>query len=185
MKSRGGKSQRREEKKKDDQGRERVRRQKMQVREKVRVAKSRNTVFFQWFVAPEGRKVGSLKRRVRSHVVRWEMTSCTPLWREAHVQVKMYRAHHARTIFGSWDVDKVYAVVARGTFRSQKCRSDGFGALLDVQMSFSVAGAEDCAPCLKWEKTWESCSSFSYNHHYATLHSTTTTTTITSTTTLQ
>ena len=27
--------------------------------------KSRNTVFFQCFVAPEGRKVGSLKRRVR------------------------------------------------------------------------------------------------------------------------
>jgi len=43
-KSRGGKSQRREEKKREDQGRERVRRQKMQVREKV--AKSRNTVFF-------------------------------------------------------------------------------------------------------------------------------------------
>ena len=41
--------------------RERVRRQKMQMREKV--GKSRNTVFFQWFVAPEGRKVGSLKRR--------------------------------------------------------------------------------------------------------------------------
>ena len=35
----------------------------MQVREKV--GKSRNTVFFQCFVAPEGRKVGSLKRRVR------------------------------------------------------------------------------------------------------------------------
>ena len=56
-KSRGGKSQRREEKKREDQGRERVRRQKMQVREKV--AKSRNTVFFKWCVAPEGRKVGS------------------------------------------------------------------------------------------------------------------------------
>ena len=39
--------------------RERVRRKKIQVREKV--GKSRNTVFFQWFVAPEGRKVGSLK----------------------------------------------------------------------------------------------------------------------------
>ena len=25
----------------------------------------------------------------------------TPLWREAHFQVKMYKAHHARTIFGS------------------------------------------------------------------------------------
>ena len=53
-KSRGGKSQRREEKKKedqrreekkrDDQRRERVRRKKMQVREKVE--KSRFTVFF-------------------------------------------------------------------------------------------------------------------------------------------
>ena len=34
--------------------------------------KSRNTVFFRWFVAPEGRKVGLLKRRVRSHLARWE-----------------------------------------------------------------------------------------------------------------
>ena len=41
---------------------EKVRREKMQVREKV--GKSRNTVFFQCFVAPEGRKVGSLKRRL-------------------------------------------------------------------------------------------------------------------------
>ena len=30
-----------------------------------KVAKLQNTVFFQCFVAPEGRKVGSLKRRVR------------------------------------------------------------------------------------------------------------------------
>ena len=51
MKSRDGKSQRREEKKKTDQKRERLRRKKIQVREKV--GKSR--VFFQWFVAPEGR----------------------------------------------------------------------------------------------------------------------------------
>ena len=43
-KSRGGKSQRREEKKREDQRRERVRRQKMQVDEKV--AKSRFSVFF-------------------------------------------------------------------------------------------------------------------------------------------
>ena len=25
---------------------------------------------------------------------------CTPLWREAHFEVKMYKAHHARTTFG-------------------------------------------------------------------------------------
>ena len=42
---RSGKSQRTEEKNKEDQRRERVRSKKMQAREKV--GKSRNTVFFQ------------------------------------------------------------------------------------------------------------------------------------------
>ena len=51
--------------------RKKVRRKKMQMREKV--GTSQNTVFFQWFGAPEGRKVGSLKRRVRSQLARWEM----------------------------------------------------------------------------------------------------------------
>ena len=130
--------------------RDRVRRKKMQMREKV--GKSRNTVFFQWFVAPEGRKVGLLKRRVRSQLARREMKiarrcgakhiskskctkhtmvgallevemskKCTPLWREAHFQVKMYKTPQRRTTFGSWDVKKVHAVVARSTFPSQKC----------------------------------------------------------------
>ena len=93
----------------------------MQMREKV--GKSRKTVFFQWFEAPEGRKVGSLKQRVRSHLARWEMKNCTPLWREAHFQVKMYKAHQRRTTSGSWDVEKVHAVVARSTFRSQNVQN--------------------------------------------------------------
>ena len=101
--------------------RERVRRQKMQMREKV--GKSRNTVFFQWFVAPEGRIVGSLKRRVRSQLARWEMKNCTPLWREAHFEVKMYKTHHSRTTFGSCDVEKVHAVAARSTFWSQNVQN--------------------------------------------------------------
>ena len=79
--------------------RERVRRKKMQMREKV--GKSRNTMFFQWFVAPEDRKVGSLKRRVRRQLARWEMKNCTPLWREAHFQVKMHKTPQERTTFGS------------------------------------------------------------------------------------
>ena len=116
--------------------RERVRRKKMQMREKV--GKSRNTVFFQWFGAPEGRKVGSLKRRVRSQLARWEMKNCTPLRREAHFQVKMYKTHHGRTTFGSWDVEKVHAVVARSTFPSQNVQNtpapDHF-SLLEVEMS--------------------------------------------------
>ena len=151
-KSRGGKSQRREEKKREDQRRERVRRKNVQVREKVE--KSRNTAFFQWFVAPEGRKVGSLKRRARSHLARREMKNCTPLWREAHLEVKkcrkhlmfgpllevemskkctplwheahfevkMQKTHHCWTTFGSWHVKKVHAIVARSTFPRQKCK---------------------------------------------------------------
>ena len=106
MKSRDGKSQRREEKKEEDQKRESLRRKKIQVREKV--GKSRHTVFFQCFVAPEGQKVGSLKRRVRSPLGRWEMS------------------------------------------KAQK--TVGYGALLDVQMCFCVAGARDCAPCQNWAK---------------------------------
>ena len=61
-------AERRERLKREDQRRERVRRKKMQMREKV--GKSRNTVFSRCVVAPEGRKVGSLKRRVRRHLGR-------------------------------------------------------------------------------------------------------------------
>ena len=93
----------------------------MQMREKV--GKSRNTVSFQWFGAPEGRKVGSLKWRVRSQLARWEMKNCTPLWREAHFEVKMYKTHQVRTTFGSWDVEKVDTVVARSTFPSQNAQN--------------------------------------------------------------
>ena len=122
MKNRDGKSQR-EEKKKEDQKSESLRRKKIEVREKV--GKSPNTLFFQWFVVPEGRKVGSLKRRVRSQLARWGMKNCPPLWREAHMQVKTYKAPQLRRTFWSWDVEKVYAVVARSTFRSQKCKNWG------------------------------------------------------------
>ena len=94
------------------------------MREKI--GKSRFTVFFQWFVAPEGRKVGSLKRRVRSQLARWDMEKCTPLWREAHFQVKMDKTLEVRTTFGSWDVEKVHAVVARSTFWSQNVQNTPF-----------------------------------------------------------
>ena len=48
---------------------------------------------------------------------------CTPLWREAHFEVKMYKTHHARATFGSSDVEKVHAVVARSTFRIQNVQN--------------------------------------------------------------
>ena len=76
-------------------------------------------VFFQWLVAPEGRKEGSLKRRVRSHLARWEIKNCTPLWREAHFQVKMYKTSQLRSALKSWAVEKVQAIVARSTLPNQ------------------------------------------------------------------
>ena len=48
---------------------------------------------------------------------------CTPLWREAHFQVKMDKTLEERTTFGSWDVEKVHAVVARSTFWSQNVQN--------------------------------------------------------------
>ena len=201
-KSRGGQSQRGEVKsqKKEDAG-------------------ARFTMFLQWFVAPEGRKITSLKRRVRNQLARWEIKKlyavvarstfpsqnvqctkhanvgpllevklsqkctllwrearfqdknaqntprsdhfwtlrclksarccgakhickskctkhtmlrpllevemskkCTPLWCEAHFQVKSVKTRRIRTTFWRSDVEKVHAVVARSTFPSQKCQ---------------------------------------------------------------
>ena len=34
---------------------------------------------------------------------------CTPLWREAHLEVKMCKTPQCRTTFGSCDVEKLYA----------------------------------------------------------------------------
>ena len=141
--------------------------------------KSRNAAFFQWFVCRVSQKVGSLKRRVRSHVVRGEikklhatvarstfssqnvrfgalfevemLKNCTPLWREAHFQVKMLKIWgsqttfwssdveqiarrcgekhifkskcQVRSTFWSWDVEKLHAAVARSTFPSQNVKN--------------------------------------------------------------
>ena len=48
---------------------------------------------------------------------------CTPLWREAHLQVKMYKTHQLRTTFVRCDVEKVHAVVARSTFPSENVQN--------------------------------------------------------------
>ena len=111
---------RREEKRREEKRRRKKKSQQTGARKGKKVAKH---VFFQWFEAPEGRKVGSLKRRVRSQLARWKMKNCTPLWHEAHFQVKICKKTHARTTLGSWDVEKVHALVARSTFRSQNVKN--------------------------------------------------------------
>ena len=68
----GKEEKRREEKRRDETRRDETRREE---KEKKKEDQRREIliVFFQWFVAPEGRKVGSRKRRVQSHLARWEM----------------------------------------------------------------------------------------------------------------
>ena len=48
---------------------------------------------------------------------------CTPLWREAHVEVKMYKTPQLRSAFRSCNGEKLHAVVARSTFRSQNVQN--------------------------------------------------------------
>ena len=154
-----------------------VRRRKLQMWEKV--GKSQFTVFFQWFGAREGLKVGSLKRRVRSQLARWEMKNCTPLWGEAHLQVNMYKTPGARSTFGSWDVEKVHAVVARSTFPSQNVqntRGAGHFWQLRCRKSARRCGAKHIS---KWTCTkhhmlapllevpmWKKCTPLSREAHF-------------------
>ena len=83
-----------------------------------------------------------------------------------------------------------------------KSENDGLGALLDVRMSFCVAGIRDSAPCQKWAKSEGFVAvstttttlhytplhyNYNYNYnfttlHYTTLHYTSATTTNTNTT---
>ena len=140
-KSRGGKSQRREEGRRSEK-RKSQKKEDGGARKGRKVAK---TLFFQCFGAPEGRKVGSVKRRVRSHLARWEMTNCRLLWREAIFAVKMYKTHHSRSTFGSWDVEKVHAIARRcgaQHISKSKCTKHlSVGPLLEVEMS------KKCTPC--------------------------------------
>ena len=127
MKSRDGKSQReeksrrekiREEKESEERRSEKRKSQKKEdadARKGRKVAKQ--CVFSNDLWLRRVEKVGSLKRRVQSHLARWEMKNCTPLWREAHFEV----------------VEKVHAVVVRSTSASEKAnstsRSDHFWKL--------------------------------------------------------
>ena len=160
-KSRGGKSQRREEKKREDQRRERARRKKMQVREKV--GNLRFTVFFQWFVAPEGRKVGSLKRQVRSHVVRWEMKSARRCGAK-HIYKSKCRKHRSVGPLLEVDMSKKCTLLWREAHVQVKSAKK-WGARSTFGCSDVVLRGRRRGLCTLWKvsKAWRFCSSFK-NH---------------------
>ena len=113
---------------------------------------------------------------------------CTPLWREAHFQVKMYKTHQCRTTFGSWDVEKVHAVVARSTFRSQnvqstpasdhfwtlRCRSawqvQGIVDLVESEQNVKVLWHFQLQPPLHHTTLQYTTQQLQLHLHYITLH---------------
>ena len=89
---------------------------------------------------------------------------CTLLWREAHFEVKMYKAPHVRATFGGSDVEKVHAVEAH--FEVNMLKAPGFRTTL---------GGSDVASL---HYTTLHYTTLHYTAlHYTTLHNTTTTTT--------
>ena len=47
---------------------------------------------------------------------------CRPLWRKAHLKVKMYKTPHVWTTFVCSDVEKLHATVAQSTFGSKNVK---------------------------------------------------------------
>ena len=64
---------------------------------------------------------------------------CTPLWREAHFEVKSAETHHVRATSGRCDVEKVHAVVARSTCPRQNVQNTcGSHDVLTIQSRVDV-----------------------------------------------
>ena len=87
----------------------------------------------------------SLKSKCTKHLsvgrlLEVEMSKkCTPLWREAHFEVKMYKTHHSRTTFGGSDVENVSKKCTplwrEAHFEVKSVKNWGFWAFFDVKMS--------------------------------------------------
>ena len=103
------------------------------------------------------------------------LKKCTPLWRETHFQVKMYKTPHVRATFGGSDVEKVHTVVARSTFRGQNVKNTRGS---DHFWRFS------CRFTTLHYTTLHYTTLHYTTLHYTTLHNTTTTTTQLHSTTL-
>ena len=85
-------------------------------------------------MAPEARKVGSLKRLVR-HVARKEMKSSTPLWREARFEVKMTKAHPSRATLEVEMSKKCTPLWREARFEVKMTKAHPSRATLEVEMS--------------------------------------------------
>ena len=155
-KQRWEESEKRKSQKKEDAG----------ARKSRKVAKHCVFQFFPMIWGSGGSKVGSLKRRVRSHLARWEMKSCMPLWREAHLEVKMYKAHQNTSCSDHlWKLRCPH-------FEIKSAKNWGVRSTSDV---VSRGKCKGLCTLSRVSKSWGFCSSFSCNHYTTTTTTTTTT----------
>ena len=62
---------------------------------------------------------------------------CTPLWREAHFEAKLYKTHYAPDHFSKLRCRKSARPCGAKHISKSKCKKhSGFGPLFDVQMTF-------------------------------------------------
>ena len=125
------------------------------------------------------------------------MKSCTPLSREAHFRIKLYKTHFWKLTCRK----SAHCCGAKHISKSKVLKTDGLGAFLEVDISkkctplwreahFEVKSAKHwgvrstfgrsdvvlrgrhkgLCTLSKVSKTWGFCSSFNYNHHCTTLH---------------
>ena len=95
-----------------------------------------NTSALKHFLKLRCRKIA--RRCGEKHIWKWKCTkhvssealfavlmskNCTPLWREAHLEVKMYKTRGVRSTFWGSDVEKLHAAVARSTFASENVQN--------------------------------------------------------------
>ena len=83
----------------------------------------------------------------------------------------MYKTNQGRTTFVSCDVEKVHAVVARSTFRSQNVKNTRGSDQFWRFRCASAWQAQGIVHLVKSEQNVRVLSHFNYNHHYTTLHS--------------
>ena len=113
---------------------------------------------------------------------------CTPLWREAHFQVKMYKTSKCtkHTMYGPFlEVQmskKCMPLWREAHFEVKMCKTHHSRTTFGSSDVVSRGRRKGLWTLSKVSKTWGFCSIFNYDHHYTTLHSntlhyTTTTTT--------
>ena len=97
--------------------------------------KSWSAVFLQCFVAPNGRKVGSLKRQLWSHL--WEIKTCMPLWHEELESKILFKTPRVRRCSEQvWTLRYGNGACACGAKQiwTSKCeKHNGLGVLLGVE----------------------------------------------------